>query len=303
MQIFFALSFLFLAVSAYLVGDVVTQPARERDRAVRRAATYGRHRVTGTGLERLRFKERVLVPATARLAQLALRLNPRATLDSIAGRLMAAGMGRTLTPTTFLAMKAGGAIGGVFLGVTVGTAAGGAAMGLLSAFVLGFGGFIIPGFVVGMKGRSRREAIRAELPDALDLLAVSVEAGLGFDGAVAKLTEHMEGALAEEFSLTLGEIRIGESRHDALKKLAERSGAPEVASFSRAIIQADQLGISLGRLLRVQATDARLKRQAAAEEKAMKSPIKMLFPTVLFIFPAMFLVILGPAMLNLLELF
>jgi tight adherence protein C len=303
MQIFFALSFLFLAVSAYLVGDVVTQPARERDRAVRRAATYGRHRVTGTGLERLQFKERVLVPATARLAQLALRLNPRATLDSIAGRLMAAGMGRTITPTTFLALKAAGAIGGVVLGLAVGAAAGGVAMGMFSAFVLGFGGFIIPGFFVGMKGRSRREAIRAELPDALDLLAVSVEAGLGFDGAVAKLTEHMDGALAEEFSLTLGEMRIGESRHDALKKLAERSGAPEVASFSRAIIQADQLGISLGRLLRVQATDARLKRQAAAEEKAMKSPIKMLFPTVLFIFPAMFLVILGPAMLNLLELF
>jgi tight adherence protein C len=303
MQIFFALSFLFLAVSAYLVGDVVTQPARERDRAVRRAATYGRHRVTGTGLERLQFKERVLVPATARLAQLALRLNPRATLDSIAGRLMAAGMGRTITPTTFLALKAAGAIGGVVLGLAVGAAAGGVAMGMLSAFVLGFGGFIIPGFFVGMKGRARREAIRAELPDALDLLAVSVEAGLGFDGAVAKLTEHMDGALAEEFSLTLGEMRIGESRHDALKKLAERSGAPEVASFSRAIIQADQLGISLGRLLRVQATDARLKRQAAAEEKAMKSPIKMLFPTVLFIFPAMFLVILGPAMLNLLELF
>ena len=98
-------------------------------------------------------------------------------------------------------------------------------------------------------------------------------------------------------------MRIGESRHDALKKLAERAGAPEVASFRRAIIQADQLGISLGRLLRVQATDARLKRQAAAEEKAMKSPIKMLFPTVIFIFPAMFIVILGPAMLNLMKLF
>jgi tight adherence protein C len=303
MQIFFALSFLFLAASAYLVGDVVTQPARERDRAVRRAATYGRHRVTGGGLERLRFKERVLVPATARLAQLALRLNPRATLDSIAAKLLAAGMGRTVTPTAFLAMKGAGAIGGVFLGLAIGASAGGAAMGLISAFILGFGGFVIPGFVVGMKGRSRREAIRAELPDALDLLAVSVEAGLCFDGAVAKLTEHMDGALAEEFSLTLGEMRIGESRHDALKKLAERSGAPEVASFSRAIIQADQLGISLGRLLRIQASDARLKRQAAAEEKAMKSPIKMLFPTVIFIFPAMFLVILGPAMLNLLELF
>jgi tight adherence protein C len=157
--------------------------------------------------------------------------------------------------------------------------------------------------VVGMRARKRREELRAQLPDALDLLAVSVEAGLGFDGAIAKLTEHMEGALQEEFSLTLGEMRIGESRHDALKKLAERSGAPEVASFCRAIIQADQLGISLGRLLRVQATDARLKRQAAAEEKAMKSPIKMLFPTVIFIFPAMFIVILGPAMLNLMKIF
>jgi len=131
------------------------------------------------------------------------------------------------------------------------------------------------------------------------VLAVSVEAGLGFDGAIAKLTEHMQGALIDEFALTLGEMRIGESRHDALKKLTERVPSPEVAAFVRAVIQADQLGISLGRILRVQAADSRLRRQAAAEEKAMKAPIKMLFPTVLFIFPAMFLVILGPAFLNL----
>ena len=303
MQLLYALSFLFLGLAAYLVGDVVTQPSRERDRAVRRAATYGRHRAAVGGFERLRFRERVLVPATASLAGLALKLNPRTTLDSISARLLAAGMGRTITPTAFLAMKGGGAIAGGFLGFTLGTAIAGPIAGLLFGFGLAFGGFMIPGFVVGMKGRSRREDIRAQLPDALDLLAVSVEAGLGFDGAVAKLTEHMHGALAEEFSLTLGEMRIGESRHDALKKLAERAAAPEVASFCRAIIQADQLGISLGRLLRVQATDARLKRQAAAEEKAMKSPIKMLFPTVIFIFPAMFIVILGPAMLNLMKLF
>jgi tight adherence protein C len=303
MQLFFLLSLLFLGASVYLIGDVVTQPGQERDRAVRRAANYGRHRAATTGLERLRFRERVLVPATARLAQLALRLNPRSTLDSIAVKLVAAGMGRTITPTAFLAMKGAGAVGGGALGLTFGTALGGALIGFVFAMVLALSGFVIPGFLVGIKGRGRREAIRAQLPDALDLLAVSVEAGLGFDGAVAKLTEHMDGPLAEEFALTLGEMRIGESRHDALKKLAERSGAPEVASFSRAIIQADQLGISLGRLLRVQSTDARLKRQAAAEEKAMKSPIKMLFPTVLFIFPAMFLVILGPAMLNLLKLF
>jgi tight adherence protein C len=113
----------------------------------------------------------------------------------------------------------------------------------------------------------------------------------------------MEGSLAEEFTLALGEMRIGESRQDALKKLAERAAAPEVATFTRAIIQADQLGMSLGRILRVQAADARLRRQAAAEERAMKAPIKMLFPTALFIFPAMFLVILGPAMISLSKVF
>jgi tight adherence protein C len=145
--------------------------------------------------------------------------------------------------------------------------------------------------------------VSAELPDALDILAVSVEAGLGFDGAVQKLTEHMEGPLIEEFELALGEIRIGEGRSEALKKMAERNASQEMASFVRAIIQADQLGISLGRILKVQAGDTRLKRQLLAEEKAAKAPIKMLFPTVLFIFPAMFIVILAPAFLNLAHFF
>jgi tight adherence protein C len=108
----------------------------------------------------------------------------------------------------------------------------------------------------------------------------------------------MEGPLVDEFALSLGEMRIGETRQHALEKMVQRVQAPELASFVRAIIQADQLGISLGRILRVQATDTRNKRQAAAEEKAMKAPIKMLFPTALFIFPSMFLIILGPAFLN-----
>jgi tight adherence protein C len=159
-------------------------------------------------------------------------------------------------------------------------------------------GFLIPDAFLTMRTRKRRDLVRAQLPDALDVLAVSVEAGLGLDGAIVKLTEHMKGPLIDEFALTLGEIRIGESRHEALKKLTERVPTPEVAAFVRSIIQADQLGISLGRILRVQAADSRLRRQSAAEESAMKAPIKMLFPTVLFIFPAMFLVILGPALLN-----
>ena len=291
-----------LAVAVYAMGEVVTQPSRERHRAVRRAATYGQTRVVGTGLERLRFHERVIAPATAALARAVLRLNPRLTVDTVSSRLLAAGMGHTITPTTFLAMKGAGAVGGVAVGFAL-SSVGGPSLAFVAALFLGALGFILPGMVVGMRGRKRREEIRAQLPDALDLLAVSVEAGLGFDGAVAKMTEHMDGALAQEFNLALGEMRIGESRQDALKKLAERAGAPEVAAFTRAIIQADQLGISLGRILRVQAADSREKRQAAAEEKAMKSPIKMLFPTVLFIFPAMFLVVLGPAVLNLSKIF
>ena len=119
MQLFFVLSLLSLAVSAYLVGEVVTLPGRERDRAVKRAANYGRHRVASTGLERLRFSERVIVPATASLARFAMRLNPRSNLDAIAIRLMAAGMGRSLTPTAFLAMKGGGALIGGIVGAVV----------------------------------------------------------------------------------------------------------------------------------------------------------------------------------------
>jgi len=141
------------------------------------------------------------------------------------------------------------------------------------------------------------------MPDALDLLAVSVEAGLGFDGAIMKLMDHMKGPLAEEFALTLGEMRVGQTRQEALKNLSERTDLQEMSSFTRAIIQADQLGISLGRILRVQASDSRIKRQAAAEEKAMKAPIKMMFPTALFIFPVIFIVALGPAALNMSSVF
>jgi tight adherence protein C len=289
-----------LSASVYLVAEVMSFGGRQRALALKRASTYARGRVAA-GPERLRFSQRVLAPAANRLAQLALRLNPRMTVENVRFRLMTAGLARTVTPTTFLATKAVLGIGLGFLGLVLG--------GLVSptgALIFGgswaVGGFALPGIVVSQKARSRRDRIRAELPDALDLLAVSVEAGLGFDGAVDKLVDHMDGPLSEEFSLTLGEMRIGESRHDALKKLAERVDTAEVAAFARAIIQADQLGISLGRILKVQSADSRNRRQMAAEEKAMKLPIKMMFPTVAFIFPAMFLVVLAPAILNLKEI-
>jgi tight adherence protein C len=291
-----------LAGAAYFLGDAVTAPARERQTSVKRAATYGRFR-PALARGQLPFRERVLAPLGDRLARWTLRLHPKTTTEGVSERLLAAGLGRKISPTSFLALKSACAIGGLVVGALFGGAATGAGGVLLFAIALGGIGFLAPDFAVSAKARSRKDTIRAELPDALDLMAVSVEAGMGFDGAISKLTEHMEGPLADEFGLTLNEIRIGETRQDALKKLADRTGTPELASFVRAIIQADQLGISLGRILRVQATDSRLKRQAAAEEKAMKAPIKMLFPTVMFIFPAMFLVILGPAFLNISKIF
>jgi tight adherence protein C len=291
-----------LAASAYFLGDAVTAPARERRTSVRRAAQYGDFR-PALGQAQRPFRERVLVPLGERLARWTLKLHPKTTIEGVSSRLLAAGLGRTISPTAFLAFKSGLAIAGIFLGVLFGGVAASAGGVLFCSVAFAGLGFIAPDFVVSSKARTRKERIRSELPDALDLMAVSVEAGMGFDGAISKLTDHMSGPLADEFALTLSEIRIGEGRADALKKLADRTGTPELASFVRAIIQADQLGISLGRILRVQATDSRLKRQAAAEEKAMKAPIKMLFPTVLFIFPAMFLVILGPAFLNLSKIF
>jgi tight adherence protein C len=296
------LAILFLAAAAYLIGEAVTAPARERHVSVKRAANYGKIRAA-LGEREQPFKERVLTPARDRLARVVLRVHPKTTVDGVRGKLLAAGMGRTVTPTGFLAAKGATAMGAMLLGMVFGGAAAGGGAALLFGVGLAALGFLAPDFIVGAKARSRRDRIRAQLPDALDLLAVSVEAGMGFDGAIAKLTEYMDGPLTEEFGLTLNEIRIGESRQDALKKLAERADTPEISGFTRAIIQADQLGISLGRILRVQATDTRQRRQAAAEEKAMKAPIKMLFPTVLFIFPAMFLVILGPAFLNLSKIF
>ena len=291
-----------LGLAVYLLGEVATLPARQRQGSIRRAANYGRsRRLVNPFAQTAGFRERAMGPAVTSLARVVLRLSPKSTVDSINLKLLGAGLGRSFSPTAFLATKGILGVSGLLLGLMAGVGSG--AKGLLIAFGLGIMGLMLPDTVVTFKAKGRRDRIQAELPDALDLLAVSVEAGLGFDGAITKLTEHMDGPLAEEFALSLGEMRIGESRSEALKKMSERVGSPAMAAFTRAVIQADQLGISLGRILRLQATEARNRRQAAAEERAMKAPIKMLFPTVLFIFPAMFIVILGPAFMNLSKLF
>ncbi len=282
--------------AVFFFAELATTPMRNRRNLVHRAANYGRLR-TVTGRELPRFRERALDPFVAKAARLVLRVNPRLSVEAVSQKLMAAGMRRT-SPTTIIGAKGILGLGGILLGFALGGAMT-PKVTVLIALGLGAIGALAPGVYLNGRVKRRQAAVSAELPDALDLLSVSVEAGLGFDGAVQKLTEHMDGPLIEEFELALGGIRIGEGRSEALKKMSERSSSQEMASFVRAIIQADQLGISLGRILKVQAGDTRLKRQLLAEEKAMKAPIKMLFPTVIFIFPAMFLVVLGPAFLNL----
>jgi tight adherence protein C len=300
---------LFLAVAAfglaaYFVLDALTVKQRQTAVSLNRAKTYG-------GVSGLRDRElarhvsqRLIAPSLHRLTRIGARLPGAASPEVIRKRLAAAGLENKITPQNFLAIKSG-LTGGVFLfGVALGLVG---IIPSLAGFAVAFGGgaicFIAPDYYLGLKTRRRREEINITLPDTLDLLTVSVEAGLGFDSAVAKISEKMKGPLIEEMKVFLHEMRMGESRQGALKHLSDRLELPSVLSFTRSIIQADQLGISLARVLRVQAHDLRNKRQMAAEEKAMKAPIKMLFPTVLFIFPAMFIVILGPAMMTLLKTF
>src|SRR6266576_1549930 len=211
--------------AAYYIAEVATAPMRTRRNLVHRDASYGRDKVAGK--EMPRFRERVMIPLTTQVAKVMFKVNPKASTATVAKKLMAAGL-RNASPNGFIASQ------GIFA----------LAAGFFGLILCGVLGFMGPSFVLNSKVRSRQAAVAAELPDALDLLSVSVEAGLGFDGAVQKLTEHMKGPLIEEFELALGEMRIGESRVEALKKMAERSASQEMGSFVRAIVQADQLGIS-----------------------------------------------------------
>jgi tight adherence protein C len=291
-------------LAAYFVLDALTVKQRQSAISLNRARTYG-------GVSGLRDRElartvstRLIAPSLHRLTRIGARLPGAASPAVIEKRLAAAGLEGTLTPQNFLALKSG-LTGGVFLlGLILGSIG---VVPMAAGFAIAFAGgaicFIAPDYYLGKKTRARLEEINITLPDILDLLTVSVEAGLGFDAAVAKISEKMKGPLIDEMKVFLHEMRMGESRQGALKNLSDRLDLPSVLSFTRSIIQADQLGISLARVLRVQAHDLRNKRQMAAEEKAMKAPIKMLFPTVIFIFPAMFIVILGPAMMTLLKTF
>ncbi|HEX3028834.1 MAG TPA: type II secretion system F family protein [Clostridia bacterium] len=164
-------------------------------------------------------------------------------------------------------------------------------------------GLILPNMILNKQIAKRQSEIRNSMPDVLDLLTVSVEAGLGFDGALAKVVDKVPGALAAEFANVLQEIKVGKHRKDALKDMAERIGIQDLTTFIGSIVQAEQLGVSIGNVLRIQSEQMRQKRRQRAQEKAMKAPVKMLIPMVLFIFPTIFSVLVGPIIIRVIDTF
>src|SRR6267142_3039290 len=244
------------------------------------------------------LSERTLRPIINSISRLIGRFYPKNTVNSVEIKLKRAGMENTSTEF-FLGVKGFAAV--------VGAIAASSILNLMTSdltyTVAGLFGGLIVGFVapdlyLSSKASSRAGGILNQLPDALDLLTISVEAGLGFDAAIVKVTEKLKGALTEEFKRAAGEQRIGKSRQEALRGISERVEVKELQNFISAIIQADQLGVSMSKVLRIQSEQMRQNRRQRAEEKAARAPILIMLPTVGCIFPSLFIVILAPAALS-----
>jgi tight adherence protein C len=248
--------------------------------------------------------QRILVPSLRTAGRPLLRVTPTEMIAATRDRLRQAGEPMGLGPVEFLGVRVGFAFVGAIVGlIALGLAIhdpGATPYGGLAGILLGYA---IPGFFVDALGRGRRAAVRRALPAALDMLALSAEAGLSFDGAIGQVAHRWNTPLSDEFRAVLLEFQMGRDRRDVLRELAQRTGVPELARFAGAVTQADSLGVPLSRVLHEQSTEIRMRRRQRAEELARKAPVKMLFPMVFLIFPALFVVILGPAVPRLLSAF
>ena len=246
---------------------------------------------------------RAVVPAMARLTLVGRRFTPMGYVDKVRHKFVLAGIQTPDSVDRFLAMKAVLVPVGIVFGVTnllFGFMLDGM-MQVVASVVIGGGLAAGPDLMLNRKVEERQTSILRALPDVLDLLTISVEAGLGFEQALDRVIAAVPGHLSDEFARMLGEARAGASRADAMRAMDERMGIPEVRAFVLAIIQADAFGVSIGRVLRAQADEMRIKRRQIAQEKAQKAPVKMLFPMVFCILPALFAVVLGPAILSIQE--
>jgi len=289
------------AFSTYLAMAPSAQSAlvRQRAKAIRKSGLVrnAEGRLVDEEME-LPFTQRVLGPALNRFYALVQRTMPSQVQAGIALRLVQAG--HPVGPSQFLGLKTLAAAGMSVAGLLISTPflgdqpmVGGALMAILLAL-----GWRVPDFWLSRMVTSRRRLIEKALPDVLDLLSVSVEAGLGLDGAIQKVGEKFPEPTSGEFRELLKSIRLGTPRADALRTLADRTALPDMRTFAAAVIQAEQLGVSVSRVLRVQSEALRQRRKQRVEEKAMALPLKMLFPLILFIFPSIFIVVLGPVVIN-----
>jgi len=245
------------------------------------------------------FYERVMRPTIQRLARMG-RRQEGGMIARIDAKLEKAGYPGGLRGADWVGVKILAAIGFAVLGLILGLIIGEASIVIALLFVLVGGalGYMAPEFWLGRKIRARSMAMTLQLPDALDLLTISVEAGLGFDAALAKVVEKMEGPLVDEFRQALAEVRMGRTRREALRDVANRADSQPVSNFIGAIVQAEQLGVPIAKVLQIQSNQLRIERRQRAEEAAAKAPVKMLFPMVGCIFPTIFIVILGPAVVT-----
>jgi len=246
------------------------------------------------------FSERVLIPIIKRFGELSARFTPQKAIQDTSRRLEMAGNPWPIDAATFLAIRfiLAVVLGGFIIVMVLISPSPNPSDNALYIAGAAFGGFYVPHLVLTSRITNRQREIRKAMPDALDLLTICVEAGLGFDAAMAKVSEKWDNQLALAFARVIKEIQLGKIRRDALKDMSDRLGIAEMTSFVAAIIQSEQLGVSMAKILRIQSDQMRVKRRQRAEEEAHKAPVKMVLPMAFLIFPTIMIIILTPATLQ-----
>ena len=246
------------------------------------------------------FTERVITPMLQGLSGLAQKMTPQHSLEQAQHTLLMAGLAHKIQPAQFFLMRIGGAILGGVLGVLLLSLYSGQAISRRIVAILGglALGYMSPQLWLRSKISKRQEEALKALPDAMDLLTICVEAGLGFDASMAKVAEKWDNELSKAFARAVQEMQLGKLRREAMKNMAYSLDVPDLTSFVAAIIQADQLGVSIAKVMRIQSEQMRMKRRQRAEEKARQAPVKITIPLVFFIFPTILIVLLGPAILQ-----
>jgi len=283
----------------YAVGSQLNEKAVVRD-SLRQLDGYEVENVRDQELL-VPIGERTFKPVMGGMTKLGRRLTPVGYTDNVRKKMISAGNGSVDAVDRFLAIKvmmAAAIIPWFFFWIVVNPLNFTGLTLWIVFFIFAAILLFAPDAIVSRRVEERQHDLRTKLPDVLDLLTISVEAGLGFEQALDRTISAVPGPLSDEFARMLGEVRAGASRADAMRALDQRTNVPEVRSFVLAILQADTFGVSIGRVLRAQAEEMRIKRRQEAQERAQKAPVKMLIPMVFCIFPALFVVVIGPAIIN-----